>query len=118
VQTVLAKLYRSAKRFDPLTYLSAAARDTPNMFDIIMNSMQTLQYELGNFKANLGRRPHQPRPLRLHLGSSSYRLQEMIDRGRRSAERALPDSQARAGRRSSHATESIGGGAPRGARPA
>jgi hypothetical protein len=42
-QTVLARStgYQSA------TYLASGRRDLPNMFDVIMNSMQTLQYELG-----------------------------------------------------------------------
>lgn len=89
VQTVLAKLYRSAKRFDPLSYL-AGARDMPNMFDIIMNSMQILQYELGNFKAISADVRINP-DLSAYTWIEFYRPEEMIERGAEAALRALPD---------------------------
>jgi hypothetical protein len=38
------------KRLDPLSPL-AGSKDLPNMLDLIMNAMQTLQRELGQFKA-------------------------------------------------------------------
>ncbi len=90
VQTVLARLYRGVKRFDPLTWISATSRDMPNMFDIIMNSMQTLQYELGNFKAISADVRINP-DLSAYTWIEFYRPQEMIERGAEAAERALPD---------------------------
>jgi NTE family protein len=90
VQTVLAKLYRRAKRFDPLSYLSPGSRDMPNMFDIIMNSMQTLEYELGNFKAISADVRINP-DLSAYTWIEVYRPEEMIARGAEAALRALPD---------------------------
>jgi NTE family protein len=49
VDTVITKLSRTLSRVNPLTYLGD--RSLPNMFDVVMNSIQTLHYELGNFKA-------------------------------------------------------------------
>src|SRR5262249_29586776 len=45
VDTVLSRLYRRLNAVNPLAYL-AAAGDMPSTFDIVMNSMQTLQHEL------------------------------------------------------------------------
>ena len=50
VETAVSSFIRRMNVFNPLTYL-ADAEDMPNLFDIVMNSMQILQYELGNFKA-------------------------------------------------------------------
>jgi NTE family protein len=90
VQTVLAKLYRRVKRFDPISYLTPGGRDMPNMFDIIMNSMQTLQYELGNFKAISADVRINP-DLSAYTWIEFYRPEEMIARGAEAALRALPD---------------------------
>jgi NTE family protein len=90
VQTVLAKLYRRIKRFDPLSYFSSGTRDMPNMFDIIMNSMQTLEYELGNFKAISADVRINP-DLSAYTWIEFYRPEEMISRGAEAALRALPD---------------------------
>ena len=50
VETVLSAWYRRVNAFNPLNLLGDG-EEMPNMFDIVMNSMQILQYELGNFKA-------------------------------------------------------------------
>ncbi|HYN45344.1 MAG TPA: hypothetical protein VES64_01495, partial [Allosphingosinicella sp.] len=66
------------------------ARRMPSMLDIVMNSMQLLQHQLGNFK-------HIAADVRICPDVSDftwiefYRPQEMIDRGAAAAERALPD---------------------------
>jgi len=90
VQTVLARLYRRAKRFDPLSYFAPGTRDMPNMFDVIMNSMQTLEYELGNFKAISADVRINP-DLSAYAWIEFYRPEEMIARGAEAALRALPD---------------------------
>jgi predicted acylesterase/phospholipase RssA len=60
------------------------------MFDITMNSIQQLQHELGNFKAISA-------DVRIHPDLSEltwiefYRPQELIERGARATERALPE---------------------------
>ena len=41
---------RRLNRLNPLSYLPQG-RDLPNTFDVVMNSLQTLQHELGRFKA-------------------------------------------------------------------
>ena len=60
------------------------------MFDVIMNSMQTLQYELGNFKAIAADVRINP-DLSAYTWIEFYRPQEMIERGAEAAERALPE---------------------------
>ena len=89
VQTVLSKAYRRLKSIDPLSYL-AGSRDLPNMVDLIMNSMQTLQYELGNFKAISADVRINP-DLSALTWVEFYRPQEFIDRGSEAAERALAE---------------------------
>lgn len=89
VETVLSTWYRRLKRLDPLSYL-AGSQGLPNMFDLIMNTMQVLQYELGNFKAISA-------DVRINPDLSGltwiefYKPQELIDRGAEAAERALPE---------------------------
>jgi len=89
VQTVLSKAYRRLKSIDPLSYL-AGSRDLPNMVDLIMNSMQTLQYELGNFKAISADVRINP-DLSALTWVEFYRPQEFIDRGSEAAERSLAE---------------------------
>ena len=50
VENAVSHFMRQANKFNPMSYLGDS-QDMPNMFDIIMNAMQVLQYELGNFKA-------------------------------------------------------------------
>ena len=89
VETVLTTWYRRFKRLDPLSYL-AGSQGLPNMFDLMMNTMQALQYELGNFKAISA-------DVRINPDLSSltwvefYKPQALIDRGMEAAERALPE---------------------------
>src|SRR5437773_442192 len=89
VQTVLSKAYRRLKSIDPLSYL-AGSRDLPNMVDLIMNSMQTLQYELGNFKAISADVRINP-DLSALTWVEFYRPQEFIDRGSEAAARSLAE---------------------------
>jgi len=89
VTTVLSRLYQSFNRLNPLSYLGDS-RDLPNMFDIIMNSLQTLQCELGNFKAISA--DVRINPDLSHLTwIEFYRPNELIECGALAAERALPD---------------------------
>ena len=61
----------------------------PNLFDIIMNSMQILQYELGNFKAISADVLINP-DLSDFTWIEYYRADELIERGAEAAQRALP----------------------------
>jgi NTE family protein len=110
VQTVLSKWYRQVKRLDPFSYL-AGSRDLPNMFDLIMNSMQTLQYELGNFKAISA-------DVRINPDLSGltwiefYRPAELIERGAEAAHRALPEIKRLIGERLPGTRVTAGGDVP------
>jgi NTE family protein len=88
VETVLSTWYRRINAFNPLNYL-VDAEEMPNLFDIVMNSMQILQYELGNFKAISADVLINP-DLSDFTWIEYYRADELIDRGARAAERALP----------------------------
>jgi NTE family protein len=61
----------------------------PNLFDIVMNSMQILQYELGNFKAITADVLINP-DLSDFTWIEYYRADELIARGAEAAQRALP----------------------------
>ncbi|MFZ0429395.1 MAG: patatin-like phospholipase family protein [Acidobacteriota bacterium] len=88
VTTVMNRAYKQVNRLNPLSYLSTR-EDLPNMFDIVMNSMQILQYELGNFKAISADVLINP-DLSDFTWIEYYRSHELIDRGVEAAERALP----------------------------
>ena len=59
------------------------------MFDVIMNAMQILQYELGNFKAANAEVRINP-DLSDFTWVEYYRSDELIARGREEAEAKLP----------------------------
>ncbi len=88
VENAVAKLVRQINRFNPMSYLGGAA-GMPTMFDIIMNSMQILQYELGNFKAISADVLINP-DLSDFTWIEYYRSEELIQRGVEAAERAIP----------------------------
>lgn len=88
VETVISSWYRTMNNFNPLSYL-VDSEDMPSMFDIVMNSMQTLQYELGNFKAISADVLINP-DLSDFTWIEYYRADELIERGAAAARRALP----------------------------
>lgn len=88
VENVLSRIYRQLNLFNPLTYIGQS-HDMPNLFDIVMNSMQILQYELGNFKAITADVLINP-DLSDFTWIEYYRADELIQRGVEAAERALP----------------------------
>jgi NTE family protein len=89
VQTVVSRLYGQLKRLDPFAYL-AGNRALTNTFDCIMNTIQTLQHELGQFKAISADVRINPE-LSAFTWIEFYRAMEIIERGAEAAERALPD---------------------------
>jgi NTE family protein len=89
VETFLSRFYRQANRLNPLSYISRESQ-LPNLFDIIMNSIQTLQYELGNFKAISADVRINPN-LSGHTWIEFYKPMAFIDKGARAAEQALPE---------------------------
>jgi len=88
VENVLSHAYRILNRFNPLSYFGDT-RDLPNLFDLIMNSMQTLQYELGNFKALSADVRINP-DLSDFTWIEYYRSEELIQRGIEAAECVIP----------------------------
>jgi len=88
VETVVSSWYRKINAFNPLNYF-VDAEEMPNLFDIVMNSMQILQYELGNFKAIAADVLINP-DLSDFTWIEYYRADELIARGAEAARRALP----------------------------
>ncbi|MEO7649934.1 MAG: patatin-like phospholipase family protein [Bryobacteraceae bacterium] len=88
VENAVSKAVRQINRFNPLSYLNGVA-GMPPMFDIIMNSMQVLQHELGNFKAISADVLIKP-DLSDFTWIEYYRSAELIRRGVEAAERAMP----------------------------
>jgi len=88
IETVLSAWYRRINAFNPLNYV-VDSEDMPNLFDIVMNSMQILQYELGNFKAIAADVLINP-DLSDFTWIEYYRADELIARGADAAQRALP----------------------------
>jgi NTE family protein len=89
VETAISRLYRRVRQANPFSWLTGERR-MPSMLDIVMNSMQLLQHQLGNFKAIAS-------DVRICPDMSDftwiefYRPQEMIDRGMAAAESAVPE---------------------------
>jgi NTE family protein len=88
VENAVSHAFRIMSWFNPLSWLEESS-GLPNMFDIIMNAMQTLQYELGNFKAISADVLINPE-LSDFTWVEYYRSEELIQRGMAAAERAMP----------------------------
>ena len=89
VTTVVSRASRAINSLNPFSYINES-RLMPNILDVGMNSLQMLQYELGNFKALSG-------DVRLNVDLSSYtwiefyRALELIERGAQAAETIVPE---------------------------
>jgi NTE family protein len=88
VENAVSHAIRMMSWLNPLTWLEESS-GLPNMFDIIMNAMQTLQYELGNFKAISADVLINPE-LSDFTWVEYYRSEELIQRGMAAAEQAMP----------------------------
>jgi NTE family protein len=88
VENAISRVVRMVNRVNPISYLNGEA-GMPPMFDIIMNSMQVLQHELGNFKAISADVLIKP-DLSDFTWIEYYRSNELIRRGQEAAERAIP----------------------------
>jgi NTE family protein len=89
VDNVLTRAWRRLSYLNPLSYLGNS-RGLPNTFDIVMNSIQALEHELGNFKAISADARIVP-DLSDFTWIEFYRPRELIERGAAAAERALPE---------------------------
>ena len=88
VEMIISRFYRQLNIFNPLRYLGEGQK-YPNMFDITMNSLQTLQYELGEF-TGIGADVRINPDLSDFTWIEFYRSHEIIDKGMEEAERVLP----------------------------
>lgn len=89
VETAISKWTGRINMLNPFTYL-AATPGMPNFFDITMNSLQTLQHELGLYKvisADVSILPE----LSDFTWTDFDRSRELVERGVEAAEAALPD---------------------------
>jgi NTE family protein len=89
VVTEISKWTGRLNLLNPFAYMSGA-RDMPNSFDITMNSLQTLQHELGRYKvmsADVAIAPD----LSDFTWTDFDKAAQLIDRGIEAAEAALPD---------------------------
>jgi NTE family protein len=88
VDTVLTRMTKRVNRLNPFAYANGA-REMPSIFDVVMSSIQILEYELGNFKAAGA-------DVRINIDCADftwiefYRSEELIERGAEATERALP----------------------------
>jgi NTE family protein len=97
VQTVLSRLYRQLNTLNPLAYLGESQK-LPSTFDTVMNAIQALQHELGAFKAISADVRIDP-DLADFTWVEFHRPLEIIERGARATEEALPRIRAALERR-------------------
>jgi len=89
VETAISKWAGRLNLLNPFAYL-AATPGMPNFFDITMNSLQTLQHELGLYKvisADVSILPE----LSDFTWTDFDRSHELVERGVEAAEAALPE---------------------------
>ena len=89
VDTLLNVAYRRINQLNPF-FLFNRTPNAPNMFGVIMNAIQTLQYELGNFKAISADVLINP-DLSEFTWIEFYRANELIEKGRQAALDVLPE---------------------------
>ena len=91
VRTVFARVSNRINAFNPLSYLGGT-RGMPTMFDVVMNSLQMLQYQLGAYEALSA-------DVQVEVDTSDFtwvdfhRAPALIERGVLTAELALPQIQ-------------------------
>ena len=89
VETAISKWTARLNMLNPFAYLGMGA-DMPNFFDITMNSLQTLQHELGLYKVISADVSIQPE-LSDFTWTDFDRSVELVERGVEAAEAALPE---------------------------
>ncbi len=88
-RSLVTRLSGAANRANPFAYL-ARDRSLPNTFDVLWNSMQTLQHELGHFRSAAADLCIEP-DLSEFTWTDVHRAPELIRRGAEAAEAALPE---------------------------
>jgi predicted acylesterase/phospholipase RssA len=91
VKTVFARLSDGVNAINPLSYLGGA-RGMPTLIDLVINSLQMLQYQLGTYEA-LAADAHVEVDTSDFTWVDFHRAPALIARGVQTAEQALPDLQ-------------------------
>ncbi len=95
--TRLSRVFHNVNRLNPIAYLHGM-QSAPNILDVIMNTVQLLESELGSFKSLCA-----DVSLNVDLGGFSwvefYRGLEIMERGRLEGQRSLPEVRAALHRR-------------------
>ena len=90
--TAISRLFKQVSRLNPLSY-RRGARGLPDVVDVLMNSLQVVQYELGSFRALAG-----DVQVNVDLAGFTwiefYRATEIVDRGRTAGEAAVEQVRA------------------------
>jgi predicted acylesterase/phospholipase RssA len=90
VETVITRVARRLNWLNPFAYVGSDSRDMPNMLDILLNSIQTLSCELGDFKTISADVRIRPR-LDGFTWADFDRPLELIEKGAEAAQSALPE---------------------------
>ena len=90
--TAISRTFKQINRMNPLSYLSGA-RDMPDIVDVLMNSIQVVQHELGEFKG-LSADVRVDVDLAGFTWLEFWRATELVERGRAAGERAIDDIRA------------------------
>jgi NTE family protein len=91
VRTVFTRVSDGVNAFNPMSYLTGS-RGLPTTIDLVINALQMLQYQLGSYEALAA-------DARLEVDTSDFtwvdfhRAADLIERGRSTAARALPEIQ-------------------------
>lgn len=91
VKTVFTRLSDGINTVNPLSYLSGS-RGMPTLIDLVINSLQMLQYQLGSYEA-LAADAHVEVDTSDFTWVDFHRAPALIARGMATAEQALPELQ-------------------------
>ena len=88
VSTAMSRAFRKVSRLNPLSYLSGA-RNMPDIVDVFMNSLQSTEHELGNFKS-LSADVLVNVDMAEFTWIDFHRAVDIVERGRQAGELAAP----------------------------
>ena len=87
VSTAITRAFKHASRLNPFSYLTGV-RNMPDVLDVLMNSIQAVQFELGNFKS-LAADVTVNVEMAEFTWVDFHRATEIITRGQEAGERAV-----------------------------
>jgi predicted acylesterase/phospholipase RssA len=98
VTTALSRVFKSVSRLNPLARFGGGGAGLPDLVDVLMNSLQVVEYELGEYK-QLEAEVRVEVPLAEFTWIEFYRATEIIDRGREVGQVAVDGLRAELARR-------------------